>query len=60
MAFLKMKVSQKGATSKTQLIQAIKKVWEEEIPNELIQNLCKSFKKRLDLVYLANGGHINY
>ena len=58
--FLKMKVKKYCPKNKAELISTVKKVWESEIPQELVQNLIKSMLNRLSLLKEANGGHINY
>ena len=58
--FLKKKVAKYRAKDKKELIQIVKYVWKNEIPQELIRNLCESLKRRAEKVILAEGRHIPY
>ena len=59
-SFLKMKIKKYSPNSKKELIMVAERVWENEIPIELVQNLVKSMEKRLIALKEAKGKHINY
>ena len=59
-SFLKMKINKYSPNSKKELIMVAKRVWENEIPTELIKNLVLSMEKRLIALKNAKGKHIDY
>ena len=59
-SFLKRKVTKYAPQNKSELKNVIKRVWENEIPQDLIQNLALSFKKRIIDLINSKGGHIDY
>lgn len=59
-SILKRKIIKKMPQNKSELIKFTKEVWENEIPQEFIQNLVKSMNKRIKLVLENKGGHIPY
>lgn len=58
--FLKKKIIRKAPNNKKNLISAIERVWTEEIPIQLIENLIKSMSKRIKMVIKSKGAWIKY
>ena len=59
-AILKRKVARYHCNSLEDLKNTLKKVWNEEIDGEILNNLSKSFPKRINLVKKNKGRAINY
>ena len=59
-AFLKRKVAKYKPMNKRELIKVIKNVWENEIPQHLLEKLIFPMKNRLEDLLKAKGGNTRY
>ena len=58
--YLKKKISKHHPRNIKELKEITKLVWDKDIPHELVQNLCKSIRRRAEKLILAGGKHIDY
>lgn len=57
---MKVKIAKVRPSSKDELIEIIKKVWNTDITAEYLRTLVESMPRRIQAVLTAKGGHIKY
>ena len=58
--YMKQIIRKRTIRNKKSLIENIHQIWQNEIPDSLVQNLCQSMPRRLQCVITNKGGNTKY